>query len=207
MLIKFFLSLLFEKSRLLERIEMMDALAFASEAKHSSELGLFSYKDPLVKELVWNVKYKKNISCIRLAAAFLYEEIVSLVSEQNELELFTHPLIIAIPSSTRRRRERGYDHMQEIIKEISRLDTVKLFEIDTSLLLKRIHTERQTKLTKNQRTDNLKGVFSINTKKSIEERNIILIDDVITTGATMREATRILEEAGSRKVICVAFAH
>ena len=58
-----------------------------------------------------------------------------------------------------------------------------------------------------KRLQNIKGCFSVSNHEKIKGSNIILIDDVITTGATMNEASRILIEAGADQVICFAIAH
>ena len=57
------------------------------------------------------------------------------------------------------------------------------------------------------RLENIIGSFGINREKTIENRNIILLDDVTTTGATLGEARKVLLDAGAKNVICVTIAH
>lgn len=73
--------------------------------------------------------------------------------------------------------------------------------------IKRIHyTKPQTKLKGKERKENIKRAFSINTKYKIQNTNILLIDDVWTTGATMRECCYVLKRAGAKKVWAITLA-
>lgn len=80
-------------------------------------------------------------------------------------------------------------------------------EIEYTCIEKIRETESQTKLNMKERMKNLHGAFKIVNKEKVWGRNIIIIDDVITTGSTVYEISAALKLAGARKVIALSFAH
>ena len=102
---------------------------------------------------------------------------------------------------------RGYNQSELIVKEIVKIDGNKNFQYIQNSLTKIKETPHQSKLkNKTERLKNLKNCFSADAEK-VKGRNIILIDDVITTGTTMSEASRTLKEAGAKNVIGFSIAH
>lgn len=154
---------------------------------------IFSYKDPLVREMIWQIKYKKNMYAVRMAGLALCERLRG----QNLT-------LIPIPISEERRKERGYNQSELIIDEIIKLN--KEFKKDYSLLRRSRHIERQTLKNKNERIENAKNIFEI-IRKPLQGERIIIIDDVTTTGSTLREAKDALEKAGFMDVRALSVAH
>lgn len=211
------LDILFERDDLAASLEEMApeefraraTLAFRMETKKNSprSFALFSYKDPLVRALVTHIKYKGNNSLIRIAGSLLFEEMRSIIESLQAFEDFTDPILISVPLFPKRQEERGFNQSEKIAREMKRLDTQNTFTLDSALLIKILHTESQAKLTRKERLANLKGAFHIADKAKIKGRNIIILDDVITTGATTSEIYRTFKKAGARKIIAVALAH
>jgi predicted amidophosphoribosyltransferase len=75
------------------------------------------------------------------------------------------------------------------------------------LLEKIRHTSPQAELSRAERLDNLTGAYRVSDPESIRGKNIIVIDDVATTGSILREATRILKISGAREIIAFTIAH
>ncbi|MGM9641566.1 MAG: ComF family protein, partial [Eubacteriales bacterium] len=74
-------------------------------------------------------------------------------------------------------------------------------------LLRRVkHTKQQKYLDVSERMENVKGMFGIKNGDALKGKNVILVDDLVTTGATVSEAASVLYECGARKVICVCIA-
>lgn len=161
-----------------------------SHHKHA----LFSYRDPLVQTLIWNIKYRKNLTFLKLIAEILQKEIPLRISFQN-------PLIIPVPLSSIRRRERGYNQTEEVLKYL------KGFDVETTIVKKIRHTKNQTQLTRAERTQNLQGVFVVTDTQKIINREVVIIDDVITTGTTLTKIAQVLKRAGAKKVSILAIAH
>lgn len=171
---------------------------------------LFDYKNDTVKKALWSLKYRHNKSLAKSMARIIYD---NLLEEINDLNTFWQmkrelPLVIPIPLSKNKLKERGYNQAELLAKELSIMDKNKSFLVKTNIFFKTKDTPAQVSI-KNRvlRLKNLKGCFEVRDKNFIKNRNIILLDDITTTGATFREASSVLEDAGANKVICIALAH
>ena len=104
---------------------------------------------------------------------------------------------------------RGWNQTEILSEEIKKLDTENLLEYLSNILEKTTHTASQarTHATKRERRENLAGSMSVLNPETIKNRNIILLDDVTTSGSTFAEAKRALKLAGVKKILCVAVAH
>ncbi|OHA16488.1 MAG: hypothetical protein A3C79_02625 [Candidatus Taylorbacteria bacterium RIFCSPHIGHO2_02_FULL_45_28] len=196
---------------------------------------LFSYKDERVAKLVWNIKYKKSPQAIKVGGYALWRELVSTTTEQMGFSL---PLVvIPIPITKKRRRERGYNQCELLADEIERLDDSSQFQIERNLLVRIHHASRQTLKGRKDRVESARGIFAVNKKaiaklriqmlKNLKSKNshgqfmnneqdneiplknipLIIIDDVITTGSTMFEAMETLKKAGFDDVHGLSLAH
>ena len=209
----FILDLFFPRSALVLELESMSqsvALSKLSAPEEKPPVGatsLFSYKNRMVRELIWQIKYKNNQILIAGCAKLLYEVILEDLSEKNFFEN-SIPVLIPIPMSHIKRKEKGFNQAESLCKEIIKLDSQNLFHYEPSVLLKALETVSQTK-TKNrqERLNNLKGSFGISDPEKISGRNIILIDDVVTTGATIAEAKKVLKGALVKDVCIYSIAH
>jgi competence protein ComFC len=110
--------------------------------------------------------------------------------------------------SAKRRSERGWNQTEILCEEILRLHEENLFEYAPHALVKEKHTESQARtLSKRDRMTNVQLTMEVRDPEKIKNRNIVLLDDVTTTGATFKDARRALKEAGARKILCLALAH
>ena len=199
------LLLLFPKPPLVIEIEKIDPNEFYDRVAPSlDKRALFSYRDLLIQTLIWNMKYRKNKVFFKLAGKLLEKRLVLL---KKEFPHFTHPLIIPVPLSDKRRRERGYNQTEEILKYLPQDAHLLSFEIRNDVVQKIRHTESQTKLSRKERKTNLRGAFAVKNKKVVLGRNIIIFDDVVTTGTTFLEITLVLKEGGAKEIITLALAH
>jgi len=107
-------------------------------------------------------------------------------------------LIIPIPLSKKRKKQRGFNQA-EVIANIFAYQ----FNYSLSFDLKRKHKKAQSKLSANLRLQNLKNCFYFQ-GKNLKGKNIILLDDIITTGATINEAAKVLKEAGAENITALA---
>ena len=104
-----------------------------------------------------------------------------------------------IPATAEAYARRGFDHMELVARSFCQLTGLPLYDV-----LVRPHAKDQRKLSSMQRHINLKG--SIACTAPVNQSNILLLDDVVTTGASIREATRVLCAAGVRSVTVGALA-
>ena len=142
-----------------------------------------------------------------LIKAYKFEEkraaaarIAELIDES--LPYFPDPPLVAfVPTVTSHRRARGFDHAEYIARELA-----KGRDWHYARLLHRTSQVRQLGATREQRQSQLKGLFRPINKQLIKNRHILLVDDVITTGATVGECARVLYKNGAAKVDVAAFA-
>ena len=112
-------------------------------------------------------------------------------------------LVTYVPVSEKRRRERGYDQTFLLARETCRVWGVS----PVTLLRKTRHTPAQSTLkTPEERKANVLGVYEAVNVEKIADARILLIDDILTTGATLRECVRVLKEAGAQSVLCATLA-
>lgn len=170
---------------------------------------LFDYRHPPIKKSIWFLKYKGKKSIASIFAEVMYGKIIEELSELSILNNFREPILIPIPLSRKRHRERGYNQAELICNKLIEIDGKNNnFKLEKNILTKIKETEHQVK-TKNRisRLKNLSDSFSVKNPELIKNRNIILIDDVLTTGATLTEAKKILKQFGAKKVIAFTVAH
>ena len=207
----FILELVLPSDPSVREIEMMTAATAAETFKKAERPAVswirafFDYKDERVQKAVWELKYRGNPRIVALFGTILADSLLEEISELGLLEHFKNPILVPLPLSPQRRRERGFNQCELILDEVKKRSPG--VEISYSALRKVKNTKPQTSFTKKKdRLENLRGAFAANAPE-IDGRNIILFDDVATTGRTLDEARRTLLEAGARDVIAYAIAH
>jgi len=167
---------------------------------------LFYYKDPRVKALIWEIKYKENLSLLGDVGKIMYEEIVGIISDVSLFDSNAEFLLIPIPITTERRIERGYNQTEYIAKAVLHNDTRRVMTYAPQWFQKTRETNRQSHSeTKQQRIENLVGCFYADDR--VYGKYIILIDDVVTTGSTLLEAKNTLTKKGIKDVYAFTIAH
>ena len=113
-------------------------------------------------------------------------------------------VVIPIPLHPERLRERGFNQAELLSVEIAELLELK---INGEVLARTKKTSAQAELKDHEkRKSNVAGAFEVKNPEQISGKNLILVDDVFTSGATMNEAVRVLREAGARKIIAFVIA-
>ncbi|HEX3038561.1 MAG TPA: ComF family protein [Oscillospiraceae bacterium] len=111
-------------------------------------------------------------------------------------------IVTCVPISKQRMKIRGYNQSELIAKEL-----VKLLNLSyQSLLIKGTDNKEQHKLSMRERQKNVKGVYEVINPDKIVGKTILLIDDIVTTGATISECAKVLFGANAKEVICAAVA-
>ena len=109
--------------------------------------------------------------------------------------------VVPVPLHWRKRFQRGFNQSALIAKDLNFGDA----RFNTDLVCIR-HTEEQTSLTATARRKNVKGAFAVRKNHNFRGKNICLVDDVKTTGATLNECAKTLKEAGANKVFAFVLA-
>jgi len=148
-------------------------------------------------------------------AEIIYNKIIEELSDLSAMENFRNVILIPIPLSPKRLRERGYNQAELICKELIKINNLRRgadIKLENNILIKPKETEHQARIeNRTERLKNIIGSFAIKSEnkniESVKGRNIILIDDITTTGATLNEARKTLKQAGARKIVAFTVAH
>lgn len=188
--------------------KLLSKLPRAAETAEKNVQAIFDYSHPLVKELVWEIKYGGNRTLSNKLGKILYDSILEELMEDQILEKHKTVILMPMPISGKRRFERGWNQAELLAAAIKSNDIGNVFKYMPGQLVKTRHTESQTKTSsRSERMKNLLGSMSILNPNSVSGRLVVLIDDVTTTGASFAEAKRALKEAGTKKIMCVAVSH
>ncbi len=161
-----------------------------------SSLFLFEEEGPL-QDLIHNLKYNQKFKIGLFLGEKLGKDKKDIITNWNV------DFIIPIPLFHLRKVERGYNQATYIAKGLSRACKIKSNETS----VKRVkNTLSQTKLSNDERKENMLGAFKVSNPKKIKGKNIIIIDDVITTGTTVIELAKVLKKHGANKVFSLSVA-
>ena len=109
----------------------------------------------------------------------------------------TYDTIIPVPISTKRKMQRGYNQSLLIAKKMSKELGITL---QANCLFKTKNIVEQSKLNKEQRLQNIQNVYELKNKQILNNKTILLIDDIYTTGSTVQECSRILRQAEPKEI-------
>jgi ComF family protein len=119
------------------------------------------------------------------------------------LEQWKVDVIVPVPLHPKRLRWRGFNQSVLLARQVSAVFHVP---VDPFLLKRNIETPPQTQLSEEERRRNVRGAFVVNAEKSVEDRSVLLLDDVYTSGATVNECSRCLKRAGAKEVYVLTLA-
>lgn len=122
---------------------------------------------------------------------------------QSFFEETSYNLIIPVPLHSKRLRERGFNQALSLARLLSKQYEIPL---DRYSLTRRRMTEPQVGLSERNRVKNVSGAFSILEKNKVVDKDILLVDDVYTSGNTVDECSKVLIKAGARKVDVLTLA-
>lgn len=167
-------------------------------------LSPFSYNNYAVNRVIKAFKYQyiKGLAqpIGRLLAVYLKK-----IEEKIDFDDF---VVVPVPLHKRKFFKRGYNQSELIAKEVfnflnSNYEDVFIY---FDVLLKAKPTKDQASLDKKLRINNLKNVFLCKSPNLVQEKNILLVDDVYTTGTTLNECAKVLKEAGASQVVGLVIA-
>ncbi len=168
-------------------------------AEHSYSFDLhrsvFRYGD-VVQNLIHGLKYNER----RKVAGYFGSAMRSRTAETGEFDGFDY--VMAVPLHRVRKRERGYNQSELLGKELAKGLGIPYRE----LVGRRLYTLSQTRLSKQQRERNLEGAFRLKRRAGLAGKNVIIVDDVFTTGTTVDRISKLLKDNGAAKVAVMTAA-
>lgn len=164
--------------------------------KHfASGIAPFIYEGA-VKTIIADFKYNDKTHLKKLLGHYMVDEVVN--SGYDNIDL-----IVPVPLHTKKENMRGYNQAELLADYISDKLSIQLV---TESLKRTEYTAVQKSLKKLQRSRNLEGAFSVENKRLISGKTILLVDDVYTTGNTLNICSKVLKESGSKEVYVVTSA-
>lgn len=153
----------------------------------------FKYQDEIVGA-VHKLKYSNAKYLGKYLSAFMYEEFLKTTWEID--------VVIPVPLNSKRLQTRGYNQSELLVNEFK----TNGYKIDTTNLIRVVNTPTQTSLSYVERQENLKDAFRVIEPKAFKNKNILIVDDVCTTGATIENLAKCLKENGAKKVYALTLA-
>ena len=154
-----------------------------------------SYDGPL-RELIHLLKYNSVRPAAGVLGRMLAEAFAQLKSEFGARQL----LVIPVPLYRRKRRQRGFNQAELIARCALKLVAGGRALLATDVLLRTRETQSQIGLTSHQRRENMRGAFAVARSAEVIGCEVVLVDDVYTTGTTVTECAKVLRRAGATKV-------
>jgi len=165
--------------------------------------GLYAGK---LRAAILQLKFRRRERLGKRLGELLGQKWNSLVSNHDGVP----PVLIPVPLHRTRKRERGFNQAellaQGLRRKLSQTATAPGLRVETRCLYRTRATPPQTGLSLHQRKENVRDVFAVARPERIRDRVVILVDDVMTTGATLSAAAGVLKKAGALQVLGLTLA-
>ncbi|MBI2916027.1 MAG: ComF family protein [Elusimicrobia bacterium] len=155
-----------------------------------------------LRNLIMEFKYQQKSRLSHTLAPLLYQ-IWKRISQLRESEVF-----VPVPLHPARLRERGYNQsllLAQNLRELIRQDS-RLIPVAESALLRTRNSPPQAHLPRAERIRNMESLFEVRNPAAILDKNVLLIDDVCTTGTTLQSCAQVLLRAKAKKVLSLTVA-
>jgi ComF family protein len=161
-----------------------------------------SYEGGL-RELIHLLKYEQ----VRPAADVLGRMLAEAIADLELLFGDNLPFVVPVPLHSRKLRQRGFNQSELIARAAVRLTPAeRRMQVSSGVLQRCRETQSQIGLSRHQRRENMRGAFAVAKSAEIAGREVLLVDDVLTTGTTVSECARVLRRAGASKVFVATVA-
>jgi ComF family protein len=149
--------------------------------------------ETIAKDLVWQLKFQGAQAAAGAMAERMASQLRSAYSQQC--------IIVPAPTAARRARQRGYDQAKLLARQLAKHAGLAYTDC-----LQRRGQAHQVGSSRQQRLKQLQTAFRLKSRYDVRDCSVLLVDDVLTTGATLEAAASVLKEAGARYVDAIVFA-
>ncbi len=157
--------------------------------------------DPLARLVIWHFKYRNCRSLAGPLATLMARRWI----RSGDREWFSgNPLLVPVPLHPKRLAERGYNQAELLARELARIAAL---EVSANALVRVRHTASQVETaSRDERQENMRDAFTCAKPELVAGRDIVLIDDVSTTGATLDACTGALHLARASTITALVLA-
>ncbi len=181
-----------------ERIKSEFARKFSSNGIISDFVSLYVFeKDKELQDIIHSLKYSNKFLTGKFLGSVLSAHLNKKISE------WKINFIIPVPLHHLKKAERGYNQSVYIAKGLGKGLNIPVAE---GFIKRKKFTESQTTMNLKERQENIEGAFRAKRNLNLKEKNILLVDDVITTGSTIGECGKVLLNVGANKIYAVSVA-
>ena len=161
---------------------------------HFTKAAAYGAYDGGLRELIHLLKYERVAPAAAVLGRMLGDAIQKLSISADSI------LVVPVPLHSSKRRERGFNQATLIARAALNRNAFPIAEFSGDVLERTRPTVSQIGLTRPQRVENIRGAFRVRHPSKVSGRNVLLVDDVLTTGTTVSECARILRKAGAQNV-------
>lgn len=164
------------------------------ETHFDAARAVYDYDEP-IKQLIWSLKYENK----RYIAKIFARDLCNVYLKN----FFNCDFALYVPMTEEREKERGYNQAKLLAEKFSCFSGI---EVKNDIIYKRRETKRQATLSFEERKKNLEGSFGVKNRKRLLNKRVLLIDDVMTTGATVESICKLLKKHGADFVAVITVA-
>lgn len=154
-----------------------------------------------LRDLIHLLKYDAVLPAASALGVYLAEAIREVLPSCRGVR----PLVVPVPLHISKRRARGFNQANMIARRAAKRLPGNV-EVASNVLERQRPTRSQVGLDREERIANLRGAFRVIAPEAVKGRTVIVVDDVMTTGATVSECARVLKQAGAERVLAATVA-
>lgn len=175
----------------------LEKLFWGKVSIHQAASLYFYYKKSPIQSLLKELKYKKF-------QEFGEQSAKAIISELKNSNRFKNiDLVIPVPLHTQKEKERGYNQVELFGNKIAEHLNIPFCK---DFLIKTKHNKSQTNQTKEERHNSVQNIFSLNPRYNLTPKNILIVDDVLTTGATLISCSKTIKDKYNVNISIITIA-
>ena len=176
---------------LLEKQEIFEIEDTRNKKKNFDEL-LYVFKyEGIIRKMLLNYKFQDK--------SYLYKTFVNFLLNNKKFFniIKSYDTIVPVPISKQRYKQRGYNQCELLGREIANIVDI---QYENNCIFKQKNIIEQSKLNKEERIRNIQGAYYLKNGKKLKNKNVLVLDDIYTTGSTVNECCKIINEAKPNKI-------
>jgi len=169
-----------------------------------NKFALLPYQQRQFRRIIHYLKHHNDYHLAETLAGIVHYHFLASTIYHKVVKNNTKVIIIAMPTSAKRFREEGFNHVDTFALILARLFDVP---IAPATYIRKSHRKKQALLPRQERLLNQRGTFQIINQQAFAGMTCIIVDDVFTTGATIDELSQVLIDAGAHQTLAITLAH